>query len=210
MSRGIVVRQQEHDRRRRMAEAALLRRLPTLAEVVTVAAFQLSMTPRSSPGDSFSCIAAPGLTDPITTMELTRRRFVLGGTAATMAVHGLVPVLNMNDVTGSIQSEVRALLDKWSESARRKDIDRLMALYAPTACLSTWCSAPIRRSGRYPEQLRPKVCGLPGPDRSGAARRAHIDERGLRVGLADRAPARTHPSPARGSNSRNRSAMKHG
>ena len=31
----------------------------------------------------------------------------------------------------SPQSEVRALLDRWSEAARNKDIDRLMALYAP-------------------------------------------------------------------------------
>jgi uncharacterized protein (TIGR02246 family) len=29
------------------------------------------------------------------------------------------------------QSEVSALLDRWSEAARSKDIDRLMALYAP-------------------------------------------------------------------------------
>jgi hypothetical protein len=29
------------------------------------------------------------------------------------------------------QSEVRALLDSWSEAIRTKDIDRLMALYAP-------------------------------------------------------------------------------
>lgn len=31
----------------------------------------------------------------------------------------------------SPQSEVRALLDRWSDAARTKDIDRLMALYAP-------------------------------------------------------------------------------
>jgi ketosteroid isomerase-like protein len=30
----------------------------------------------------------------------------------------------------SIQSEVRALLDSWSEAARIKDIDRLMSLYS--------------------------------------------------------------------------------
>jgi ketosteroid isomerase-like protein len=29
------------------------------------------------------------------------------------------------------QSEVRALLESWSEAARRKDIDRLMSLYSP-------------------------------------------------------------------------------
>lgn len=31
----------------------------------------------------------------------------------------------------SDQSEVRALLERWSAAARTKDIDRLMALYAP-------------------------------------------------------------------------------
>ena len=31
----------------------------------------------------------------------------------------------------STESEVRALLDRWSEAARTKDIERLMALYAP-------------------------------------------------------------------------------
>ena len=31
----------------------------------------------------------------------------------------------------STQSEVRALLDRWSEAIRLKDIDRLMALYDP-------------------------------------------------------------------------------
>ena len=31
----------------------------------------------------------------------------------------------------STSSEVRALVDRWSEAIRRKDIDRLMALYAP-------------------------------------------------------------------------------
>jgi ketosteroid isomerase-like protein len=32
---------------------------------------------------------------------------------------------------GSNQSEVRELIDSWSESARTKDIDRLMSLYSP-------------------------------------------------------------------------------
>jgi uncharacterized protein (TIGR02246 family) len=32
---------------------------------------------------------------------------------------------------GAAQSEVKALLETWSEAARTKDIDRLMALYAP-------------------------------------------------------------------------------
>ena len=29
------------------------------------------------------------------------------------------------------QAEVKALLDRWSEACRTKDIDRLMSLYAP-------------------------------------------------------------------------------
>jgi uncharacterized protein (TIGR02246 family) len=37
----------------------------------------------------------------------------------------------MEDAMDSTQSEVSALLDRWSEAARTKDIDRLMALYAP-------------------------------------------------------------------------------
>jgi ketosteroid isomerase-like protein len=38
------------------------------------------------------------------------------------------------ETTGAIastQSEVRALLDSWSEACRTKDIERLMSLYAP-------------------------------------------------------------------------------
>jgi uncharacterized protein (TIGR02246 family) len=37
----------------------------------------------------------------------------------------------MEDAMDSTQSEVRALVDSWSEAARSKDIERLMALYAP-------------------------------------------------------------------------------
>jgi uncharacterized protein (TIGR02246 family) len=37
----------------------------------------------------------------------------------------------MEDAMATTQSEVRALLDSWSEAIRTKDIDRLMALYAP-------------------------------------------------------------------------------
>jgi uncharacterized protein (TIGR02246 family) len=37
----------------------------------------------------------------------------------------------MEDAMDSTQAEVRALLDRWSEAARSKDIGRLMALYAP-------------------------------------------------------------------------------
>jgi hypothetical protein len=35
------------------------------------------------------------------------------------------------EAMASIQSEVRALLESWSEAARIKDIDRLMSLYSP-------------------------------------------------------------------------------
>jgi ketosteroid isomerase-like protein len=37
----------------------------------------------------------------------------------------------MEDTMTSTQSEVRELLDIWSEAIRIKDIDRLMALYSP-------------------------------------------------------------------------------
>src|SRR5688572_5277857 len=36
-----------------------------------------------------------------------------------------------SDVMSSAQSDVRALLDSWSEAIRAKDIDRLMSLYTP-------------------------------------------------------------------------------
>ena len=35
------------------------------------------------------------------------------------------------DTIASTQSEVRALLDRWSDACRTKDIDRLMSLYTP-------------------------------------------------------------------------------
>jgi uncharacterized protein (TIGR02246 family) len=37
----------------------------------------------------------------------------------------------MEDAMASPESEVSALLDMWAEAVRRKDIDRLMSLYAP-------------------------------------------------------------------------------
>lgn len=37
----------------------------------------------------------------------------------------------LEDAVASTESEVRALLERWSEACRRKDIDQLMALYAP-------------------------------------------------------------------------------
>ena len=56
---------------------------------------------------------------------------MLVGAAATLAGGGLVAVPGMEDAMASTQSEVRALLDSWSEAIRIKDIDQLMPLYAP-------------------------------------------------------------------------------
>lgn len=39
--------------------------------------------------------------------------------------------LTRSESMESIHSEVRALLDRWSEACRTKDIERLMSLYAP-------------------------------------------------------------------------------
>jgi ketosteroid isomerase-like protein len=44
---------------------------------------------------------------------------------------GLVAVPGVEGAMASTQSEVRALLESWSEAARTKDIDRLMSLYSP-------------------------------------------------------------------------------
>ena len=41
------------------------------------------------------------------------------------------PKIKMDDPMTSTQSEVRALIDRWSEACRTKDIDRLMSLYSP-------------------------------------------------------------------------------
>ena len=65
------------------------------------------------------------------TIDLTRREIMLVGAAATLAGGGLVAVPGMEDAMASTQSEVRALLDSWSEAIRIKDIDQLMPLYAP-------------------------------------------------------------------------------
>jgi ketosteroid isomerase-like protein len=40
-------------------------------------------------------------------------------------------VASMEDAMTSTESEVRTLVDRWSEAIRIRDIDRLMALYAP-------------------------------------------------------------------------------
>ena len=45
-------------------------------------------------------------------------------------VGGLVAVPIAEEAMASTQSEVRALLECWSEAARTKDIDRLMSLYS--------------------------------------------------------------------------------
>jgi ketosteroid isomerase-like protein len=37
----------------------------------------------------------------------------------------------MEDAMASSESEIRTLLERWSEAARAKDIDRLMSLYSP-------------------------------------------------------------------------------
>ena len=42
-----------------------------------------------------------------------------------------IPKIIMGDAMAPNQSEVRALLDSWSEAIRIKDVDRLMSLYSP-------------------------------------------------------------------------------
>jgi uncharacterized protein (TIGR02246 family) len=53
------------------------------------------------------------------------------GAVTTRQRGGLVAVPEMEDAMAATQSEVRALLDSWSEAIRIKDIDRLMSLYSP-------------------------------------------------------------------------------
>jgi uncharacterized protein (TIGR02246 family) len=65
------------------------------------------------------------------TVDLTRRENMLVGAAATLAGDGPVAVPGMEEAMVSTQSEVRALIDSWSETIRTKDIERLMAMYAP-------------------------------------------------------------------------------
>jgi ketosteroid isomerase-like protein len=72
---------------------------------------------------------SPQIKEHIMTIALTRREIILVG-AATLAGGGLVAVPGMEDAMASTQSEVRALLESWSEAARIKDIDRLMSLYS--------------------------------------------------------------------------------
>src|SRR5215217_6409861 len=65
------------------------------------------------------------------TIDLTRREIKLVGAAATLAGDGPVAVPGIEEAMASTQSEVRVLLDSWSGAIRTKDIERLMALYAP-------------------------------------------------------------------------------
>jgi uncharacterized protein (TIGR02246 family) len=65
------------------------------------------------------------------TIDLTRREIKRVEAAATLAGDGPVAVPGMEEAMTSTESEVRALLDRWSEAIRAKDIERLMALYAP-------------------------------------------------------------------------------
>ncbi len=48
-----------------------------------------------------------------------------------MTVDHTQPENITDDAMASALSELRALLDRWSEACRIKDIDRLMSLYAP-------------------------------------------------------------------------------
>ena|SRR5579859_6107888 len=48
-----------------------------------------------------------------------------------MTVDRTQPESITDDAMASTLSEVRALLDRWSEAGRIKDIDQLMSLYAP-------------------------------------------------------------------------------
>jgi uncharacterized protein (TIGR02246 family) len=48
-----------------------------------------------------------------------------------MTIDHTQPEIITGDTPASAQSEVRALLESWSEACRIKDIDRLMSLYAP-------------------------------------------------------------------------------
>jgi hypothetical protein len=48
---------------------------------------------------------------------------MLRGAVVTLAGGGLLAVAGVEDAMASTQSEVRALLESWSEAARTKDID---------------------------------------------------------------------------------------
>ena len=48
-----------------------------------------------------------------------------------MTIDHTQPEIIRDDAMASTRSEVRALLDSWSEACRIKDIERLMSLYAP-------------------------------------------------------------------------------
>ncbi len=80
------------------------------------------------------------------TIALTRREIILVRAAATLAGGGLVAVPGMEDAMASTQSEVRALLESWSEAIRIKDIDRLMSLYSPNIVYFD-CVPPLHFTG---------------------------------------------------------------
>lgn len=73
----------------------------------------------------------PRITEHIMIFDRTRREIMLVGGAATHQGGGPVAVPGMEDAMASTQSEVRALFDRRSEAVWLKDIDRLMAFYAP-------------------------------------------------------------------------------
>jgi ketosteroid isomerase-like protein len=74
------------------------------------------------------------------TIDVTRRELILM-TGATLAGSGLLAVAGTEDAmasnavasnaAASTQSDVKAVLDKWSQAIEAKDIDRLMSLYSP-------------------------------------------------------------------------------
>jgi ketosteroid isomerase-like protein len=51
--------------------------------------------------------------------------------AATVVDRGLAAVRGVEESMPPIQSEIEALLDRWSDAIRRKTIDPLMSLYSP-------------------------------------------------------------------------------
>jgi uncharacterized protein (TIGR02246 family) len=73
----------------------------------------------------------PVIKEHVTTVDVTRHENTLVGAATTPAGGCLAAVPGMEDAVASTESEVRALLDRWSDAIRAKDIERLMALYAP-------------------------------------------------------------------------------
>jgi ketosteroid isomerase-like protein len=63
--------------------------------------------------------------------QMTPGPYLLEVLTSAPAGGGLIAVPAKEDRMNSTQTEVSALLASWSEAIRRKEIDRLMALYAP-------------------------------------------------------------------------------